>query len=318
MNILIANSIFNIAEQLESALTETHQKVTVTVVSTVAELVVELKSKRHDVLVTEYTFNAIDVWKIAKLIHSDRMAEYVIPLYAVIDSFLFEVPIALAKAHRLNLIDLNGFVQEWVPSHNPPRPTANRQSKQTLLLIEDDLNAARLLHTFLSTEYLVDRAATGEEGIQLWLKKRHDLVLLDYLLPDTLGEEVLRRILDADRLQPVIMMTGHDRQDLNIDMIMAGAYEYLCKPVSLAGLLAKCRSVLSLALLNYHHQQTETIINTQSSFLLAVEATLRQGTKQQALAYIEMLKNIMPLSASEDDVLAVLTLSKQNNCQVKH
>ncbi len=295
MNILVANSCFNILEKIEQALAQANRKALVTVVTTVVELVAEIKSQRHDILFTEYTFDSIDVWKIAKLIHSDQMADYAIPIYAVADSFLFDVPVTLAKAHRLILVDLQNLIGavDNYRTHGRHSLTVG-QPKNSILIIEDDRNAAALLQSFLSADYIVDTVDNGEDGIKHWLIKRHDLILLDYILPDIYGDEVLKRIMDIDRLQPVIIMSGYDGHDQDTDLIIKGAYDYLRKPVSFSGVLAKCRSVLSLALMNYHSHHTETKINTLSNFVLAIEESILRGNKDLALAYIERLKKILP------------------------
>jgi two-component system, OmpR family, response regulator len=115
----------------------------------------------------------------------------------------------------------------------------------TLLVVDDepflrDAVAASL--RFLGFD--VSTAETGIEALRLARGGRFDLVVLDVMLPDVDGFEVLRRLRrDGSRL-PVIFLTARDTQDDKVAGLTLGGDDYLTKPFGLEELAARIRSVL--------------------------------------------------------------------------
>jgi signal transduction histidine kinase/ActR/RegA family two-component response regulator len=125
------------------------------------------------------------------------------------------------------------------PHHTSPTTGAGDRGRPTVLLIEDEPSAARLVRAFLETEgYAVVVAATGEHGLAQARRHRPDAVLLDVLLPGIDGWEVLRQLKSdpALRAVPVFMATVVDDRDVGLAM---GAADYFVKPVNRNQLLAR-------------------------------------------------------------------------------
>ena len=114
-----------------------------------------------------------------------------------------------------------------------------------LLVVDDepflrDAVAASL--RFLGFE--VTAAETGTEALRLARNGRFDLVVLDVMLPDTDGFEVVRRLrADGSRI-PVIFLTARDTQADKVTGLTLGGDDYLTKPFGLEELAARIRSVL--------------------------------------------------------------------------
>ena len=109
----------------------------------------------------------------------------------------------------------------------------------SVLLVEDDASAVRLLRTYLETAgYAVLVAGTGEEGLRAAGETTPDAILLDVILPGIDGWEVLRRLKSDDRLQtiPVFMVTVVDDRDVGLAL---GAVDYFVKPIDRHLLLAR-------------------------------------------------------------------------------
>ena len=114
-----------------------------------------------------------------------------------------------------------------------------------VLVVEDTARMGELIRRGLQEHgYAVDLAATGEDG--LWLASEHpyDVVVLDVLLPDLDGFEVCRRIREADRWSPVLMLTAKDAIADRVTGLDAGADDYLVKPFDFVELLARIRALV--------------------------------------------------------------------------
>lgn len=113
-----------------------------------------------------------------------------------------------------------------------------------ILVVEDDAHIAEVLtYTLESEQYRVSKAATGREGLELFEQVTPDLVLLDIMLPDLDGWEVLERI----RLRsstPVIMLTAKGEVEDKIKGLELGSDDYIAKPFSPGELIARIRAVL--------------------------------------------------------------------------
>jgi len=113
-----------------------------------------------------------------------------------------------------------------------------------LLLIDDDPEVAELLSSYLQSEgFALDSVYTGESGIQAAEKKSYELILLDVMLPDLSGFNVLSA-LRANSNIPVIMLTGRGEEIDRVVGLEMGADDYIAKPFPLRELLARIRAVL--------------------------------------------------------------------------
>jgi two-component system response regulator CpxR len=113
-----------------------------------------------------------------------------------------------------------------------------------ILIIDDDAELCALVTRFLSTEgFAIDRAANAREGIELAVSGGYRLIMLDVMMPDLSGFEVLRRIRECSQT-PVLMLTArgdtHDRV-LGLEL---GADDYLPKPYDPSELAARIRAIL--------------------------------------------------------------------------
>ncbi|MFC0211603.1 response regulator transcription factor [Paenibacillus chartarius] len=116
-----------------------------------------------------------------------------------------------------------------------------------ILIVEDDDAIARALELELGHEgYETGRAADGREGLRLAQENGWDLVLLDVLLPELSGLEVLRRLRQAGMTMPVILVTGQSDVHDRVAGLNQGANDYVTKPYAIEELLARIRNLLQL------------------------------------------------------------------------
>jgi DNA-binding response OmpR family regulator len=116
---------------------------------------------------------------------------------------------------------------------------------QRVLCVEDEPQMQTMLQDNLQYEgYEVLSAETGEQGIEMALRERPDLVLLDLMLPRMSGYEVCRKIRAAGFDIPIIMITARNTDLDRIAGLELGASDYLGKPFNVRELLARIRAQL--------------------------------------------------------------------------
>lgn len=113
-----------------------------------------------------------------------------------------------------------------------------------ILIVEDEEKLARFIELELMHEgYEVIKADNGRDGLEIAEKGNIDLVLLDIMIPQINGLEVLRRIRKSSDL-PVIMLTARDAVMDKVSGLDAGADDYVTKPFAIEELLARIRTAL--------------------------------------------------------------------------
>ena len=113
-----------------------------------------------------------------------------------------------------------------------------------ILIVEDEESIARFVELELIHEgYGVEKAGDGRTGLELALSGRFDLVLLDLMLPELSGMEVIRRLRRESRV-PVIMLTARDTVMDKVYGLDMGADDYITKPFAIEELLARIRNAL--------------------------------------------------------------------------
>jgi two-component system response regulator CpxR len=116
-----------------------------------------------------------------------------------------------------------------------------------VLIVDDDTELCELLTEFLGQEgFEVEAVFDGPSGVRRALEDRHDLVVLDVMLPGLSGFDVLRQIRGTSKI-PVIMLTARGEEVDRIVGLEIGADDYLPKPFNPRELVARIRAVLRRA-----------------------------------------------------------------------
>jgi two-component system copper resistance phosphate regulon response regulator CusR len=115
----------------------------------------------------------------------------------------------------------------------------------SVLVVEDEQKTRESVAEGLRLEsWQVATAATGDEAATLVNRDRYDLVVLDWMLPDRDGLEVVRQLRQRGDHTPVLMLTARGTLDDRVEGLDSGADDYLVKPFAFAELLARCRALL--------------------------------------------------------------------------
>ncbi len=114
-----------------------------------------------------------------------------------------------------------------------------------VLLVEDNVDLAFGLRTSLEVEgYEVIHAETGPQGLKLGKEGAPDLIVLDLMLPEMTGYEVLRRLRQAGVLVPVLIMTAKGEEADKVQGFRLGGDDYVVKPVGVLEFLARVEALL--------------------------------------------------------------------------
>jgi two-component system OmpR family response regulator len=113
-----------------------------------------------------------------------------------------------------------------------------------ILLVEDEAYLARMIARVLGEEaYAAVTAEDGRTGLSRALAEDFDLVIVDWMLPDLDGLQVVRRLRAAGMSVPVLMLTARSQVEDRVEGLDAGADDYLTKPFALPELLARVRAL---------------------------------------------------------------------------
>ncbi len=114
-----------------------------------------------------------------------------------------------------------------------------------ILIVEDEPKTGEYLRQGLNEAgFVADLAATGSDGLHLALHGEYDLVILDVMLPELDGWQVLASLRRRGLEMPVLFLTARDQVEDRVKGLELGADDYLVKPFSFAELLARVRTIL--------------------------------------------------------------------------
>lgn len=169
-----------------------------------------------------------------------------------------------------------------------------------VLIIEDDESISLGLKMNLEAEgYLVHAELDGETGLQYALETPSDLIILDVMLPNTNGFEVLRRLRDAGHTTPVIMLSARSAETEKVMGLELGAEDYITKPFGLAELLARVRAVLRRG------QIVRSELQEELKVVVAGDLNIDSGTRE-----VKKDGKLVNLTSTEFDVLWSLVVAQ--------
>jgi two-component system cell cycle response regulator CtrA len=114
-----------------------------------------------------------------------------------------------------------------------------------VLAVEDESSAARSIEQMLwSKNFIVDSTDLGEDAVELAKRYDYDIILLDLMLPDIDGYEVLRRLRATGVDTPVLILSGLGELDSKLKCLGVGADDYLTKPFDERELTARIQAIV--------------------------------------------------------------------------
>jgi two-component system cell cycle response regulator CtrA len=163
-----------------------------------------------------------------------------------------------------------------------------------VLLVEDDSAMAQSIETMLKSEgYICDTTDMGEDGLEIGKLYDYDIIILDLMLPDIDGYEVLRRMRAAKIDTPILILSGLSGLDDKLKGLGFGADDYLTKPFDKRELVARIQAIVRRS-----KGHSESIIRTGK---IAVNLDART---------VEVEGQPLHLTGKEYGILELLSLRK--------
>lgn len=114
-----------------------------------------------------------------------------------------------------------------------------------VLLVEDDASTAKSIELMLKSEgYIVDTTDLGEDGMEIGKIYDYDIIILDLMLPDMDGYDVLKHLRDSKVKTPILILSGLTELDNKIKGLGYGADDYLTKPFDKRELVARIQAIV--------------------------------------------------------------------------
>ena len=148
-----------------------------------------------------------------------------------------------------------------------PEEAAPSPAKGRILVVDDEADIRESLETLLLMEgYAVDLAQNGGEGLRAMESRDYDLVLLDLMMPDRSGMEVLTEVRERDKELPIFMITAYGSTQVAVDALKSGATDYFQKPWENDKLLIEIERTIAGRRLERENTQLKRTLKQRYSF----------------------------------------------------
>lgn len=230
LNILIVQGQTPIREQIRRVLQE-HDLSRVTAVNDARNALKVLRSQPIDVLICDLDLGELDGWRLSRLVRSGALrCKSTIPIIVTTSTWCERIAEVTAREHGINALISIDELEAVARVVEDCLAEDYVISKPTLLVVEDEEDTADLINRILAQRFEIEIAKDGEAGLKAWLERRHDLILLDVMLPKIEGPEVLDAILKKDPKQAVVIMTAHAPVEQAEELLIRGAADFIPKP----------------------------------------------------------------------------------------
>lgn len=199
------------------------------------EAIRQLAQHPVEVMITDIHMPDLDGWRLARMVRSGMFrCGSEIPIIVVSATYTDRIAEVTAREYGINrfvpLLQQHSYAAVLEALHDCLNGRDQGLVKPGLLIVEDDPDTANLARRMLQRRFAVETAADGKAGLGAWRARRHQLVLLDVMLPGLSGVEVLHAILAESPQQAVVIMTANATLDQSEVAMLAGATDFIAKP----------------------------------------------------------------------------------------
>jgi DNA-binding NtrC family response regulator len=175
----------------------------------------------------------------------------------------------------------------------PPDVLTEDAARGRILVIDDEPDIRDSLEALLSSEnYRVELAANATEGLKRLESSAYDLVLLDLMMPDKSGMQVLEEVRTRDRETPIFMITAYGSVEVAVDALKRGANDYFPKPWDNEKLLIEIDHMIAKRRLERENTELKRALKQRYSFPNIV------GKSERMLKILDLVGQVAPSRAT--------------------
>src|SRR5579884_1693939 len=179
------------------------------------------------------------------------------------------------------------------PNQDLPADRVGPPERRRILVIDDEADIRESLELLLTNEnYLVDLAENATTGLQKFESGSYDLVLLDLMMPDRSGMDVLADIRERDKETPVFMLTAYGSVEVAVRALKSGANDYFAKPWDNEKLLIEIERMISKGRLERENTQLKRALKQRYAFPNIV------GKSERMLRLLDQVAQVAPSRAT--------------------
>ncbi len=263
-----------------------------------------LRKDSFDIVLVDVDTLDLDGWRLTRLIRAGILAcEAQTPILMFANTWCERIAEVTAREYRINtflpieqVVDINQHVEALLSD------TQSLSKLPSLLVVEDQPDTAELVKRVLSTQFDIEIAPTGLQGVEKWKQGRHQLVLLDVMLPELSGHQVLEEIMRNDANQAVVIMTAHADIDQAEQLMRNGAVDFLAKPFRPEQLRRVCNTALM--------RDDYLVSNAQFAARVKELAESKEAHKKLNLKHHQLLNDLPSIVMELDEELTITFLNE--------
>jgi DNA-binding NtrC family response regulator len=169
------------------------------------------------------------------------------------------------------------------------QPPLTSEPQGKVLVVDDEADIRESLETLLSLEgYSVDLAQNAAEGLHMMETRAYDLVLLDLMMPDRSGMDVLREVRERDRDTPIFMITAYGSVEAAVSALKLGANDYFSKPWDNEKLLIEIERMIARHRLESENRHLKRALKQRYSFPNII------GKSERMLRVLDLVTQVAP------------------------
>lgn len=273
-------------------------------VNSAAKALEILREQSFAVILVDVDTLDLDGWRLTRLIRAGILAcNAQVPILMFANTWCERIAEVTAREYGINVFlpldqldQVNTHIQTLL---NEPNSISQLPS---LLVIEDQQDTSELVKRVLSTQFNIEIASAGLQGLEKWKHGRHKLVLLDVMLPELSGHQVLAEIMKHDEDQAVVIMTAHADIDQAELLMRNGAVDFLAKPFRPDQL----RRVCSTALM----REDYLVSNTQFAERVKEVHESKEAHQKLNLKHQRLLNDLQSIVMELDEKLTITFLNE--------
>ncbi len=244
LNILVVQSQDALVRRIHTVLLEAGYK-HITCVDCTRSALAVLRTQPIEALICDIDLKELDGWRLSRLVRSGVLrCNSEIPILLTMSTWCERIAEVTAREYGIDDLVAIEHIDTLAAKLAPCLEIGYRYTRPRVLVIEDEEDTSNLIANILKHRFEIEVAEDGRAGLDAWLERQHDLILLDVMLPEMSGPEVLDKIMEIKSSQPIVIMTAHAPAEQAEELLIKGAADFIRKPFKPDSLRSICEVAL--------------------------------------------------------------------------